>query len=406
MPAAAALLLLLQGCVPAFRGGGSVDPIPSASPTLTQMNKEREPVKFSHSHVEEAVRAALKQPTGDIQEASLQQIRSLTLTKGALTHLGDLKGMSGLRSLTVTGNELTDLKGLSYAAGLLELDLSDNPIKDLTPIADLKQLKELRLNGNQIQDLSPLAGLTRLEILLADGNDIEDIRALSKLPNLVRLSLNGNRIKELGPLSGLRMLTILSLQKNRIVDLQALSPLPLEELYLSGNAIRSVEPLAQVSDTSLTRMFRVLDVANNPVEDYSPLLRVEIGKWVDGSQAAALSGPAAYTSRKYGFSLAFPGSWTGQYEVREVEEGIAVYYRSLAGIKTDALLFSILDQGSPKEWKEASEAGLPLEKVGERKGRVFAKASPSDDPGLKEAKDTARYRELLKEIPAILASFR
>ncbi|NLZ32038.1 MAG: leucine-rich repeat domain-containing protein [Firmicutes bacterium] len=100
------LVLLLAGC--AYIKG------------LCKINKA---VEFADPKLEEAVRAALDKPAGELT----------------------VKDLSGLEELYAPGHDISDLGGLEHAANLRHLNLYRNRIDDLTPLRGLEKL-DLRYN--------------------------------------------------------------------------------------------------------------------------------------------------------------------------------------------------------------------------------------------------------------------
>jgi hypothetical protein len=90
--------------------------------------------------VEEAIREALKKPTGEFTKVDLEKVRQFNLTETKITDAG-LKDIAKLQNLT-------------------DLDLSRNQITDagLKDIAKLQNLKGLDLNFTKITD----AGVAKL----------------------------------------------------------------------------------------------------------------------------------------------------------------------------------------------------------------------------------------------------
>ena len=94
-------------------------------------------VTFSDPHLESAVRSALSKPSGDITNAE----------------------MSALTSLTATSQRIADLDGLQYATHLASLNLSNNEIGDVSQVAALTELTSLDLSDNEIATITALGAL-------------------------------------------------------------------------------------------------------------------------------------------------------------------------------------------------------------------------------------------------------
>lgn len=124
--------------------------------TLVQGLAQGVVVTFPDANLEAAVRTAINQPTGDIQDTDV----------------------AGLTSFSASGAGIADLSGLENATGLTALDLATNQIADVSPLAGLTNLLNLDLNENQITDASPLSGLTNLTFLFIDENQLADVSPL------------------------------------------------------------------------------------------------------------------------------------------------------------------------------------------------------------------------------------
>jgi Tol biopolymer transport system component/Leucine-rich repeat (LRR) protein len=165
---AALLLALLSGC------GDSGRRIPAGPGTDQPDDGQPATTAFADTALEQAVRQALAQPTGDLSQTSLH---SLTTLSAANRGIVDLHGIEQLDSLTA-------------------LDLSNNRITDLSPLDSLTHLQMLDLSWNQVSDLGPLAGVVTLETLALEGNQVTDLGPLLGLPALASLDLTGNPLTE------------------------------------------------------------------------------------------------------------------------------------------------------------------------------------------------------------------
>ena len=95
---------------------------------------------------------------------------------------------------------------------------------------------------------------------------INDVTPIAALTGLTWLYLSGNQISCIAPLAALKDLARLDLDNNQINDVTPLASLvALKSLYLSHNKISNVTPLASLS--KLTK----LDLAHNQISDVTPL---------------------------------------------------------------------------------------------------------------------------------------
>ena len=189
----------------------------------------------------------------------------------SITDLGPLSGLRSLTRLAVGSNPVTDLAPLSGLTSLTWLNLFGCPVSDLTPLSNLRSLSNLTLISTEISDLTPLSNLRSLSNLELANTGISDLTPLARLASLRWLNLNNNSISDLTELSGLSGLTSLwglSLSHNSIEDLGPLSSLTnLGQLNLTRNRVRDVAPL--VGLTSL----RTLYLNDNYIVDAEPLAR-------------------------------------------------------------------------------------------------------------------------------------
>ncbi|MCC2308904.1 leucine-rich repeat domain-containing protein [Cellulomonas chengniuliangii] len=138
-------------------------------------------------------------------------------------------------------------------------------VQSLAGIDSLRNLATLDLSDNDVRDLAPLSGLRSLNGLKLTHNQVADLEPLRGLP-LQDVGLSGNAIRDVGPLASTPGIRYLGLAQNQIDDLTPLAALTrLTTLDVSGNAIGDVAPLAGL--TELTR----LTVSQNRVADPQPL---------------------------------------------------------------------------------------------------------------------------------------
>ena len=117
----------------------------------------------------------------------------------------------------------------------------------------------------QKADLNPETKHT-VDVLLGRAGTNDCDAADRKLSSLTELFLSGNAIGDITPLASLTNLTRLNLFGNQIGDIKPLASLTkLTQLTLSGNAIGDIKPLASL--TNLTR----LDLDGNAIGDIKPL---------------------------------------------------------------------------------------------------------------------------------------
>ena len=117
-----------------------------------------------------------------------------------------------------------------------------------------------------------LAALTELD---ASDKNIESLAGLEHATALHTLYLRGNAITDVSPLASLTNLHTLSLWGNKVADVSPLASLTnLRKLDLWGNAITDVQPLA-----SLTNL-QWLQLGDNEIADVQPLASLTNLQWL------------------------------------------------------------------------------------------------------------------------------
>lgn len=213
--AGTALLLLLAAGL--LWGGTQMLP---AAVHQGESTAAEQTVIFQSAAMENAVRQALNQPTGQISYSQLAQIRRLAAV--GENSFGQEQVFDYRVSCFIDnqfqgdlppgdiGDE--DLQLLAYMPNLEELYLCRQEIQDISPLVQLP-LHTLALCENQILDFSPLANLDQLEALYLGGNPGTDYSPLAGLKRLTTLTVEGSG--SIGPavVDNLNFLDGLSLRK-------------------------------------------------------------------------------------------------------------------------------------------------------------------------------------------------
>jgi protein phosphatase 1 regulatory subunit 7 len=158
-------------------------------------------------------------------------------------------------------------------------DLANNKLKSIQGLRGLSNLRKIDLGANRIRimDEEELSGLVNLEELWMGKNKIEKITGLEKLTKLRRLDLQSNRLEVVENLTsqvdtleeiylahngittegasqptGLaqdwKVLSVVDLQRNRLTSANVFAHIKtLEELWLSGNKISTLEDIQALS---------------------------------------------------------------------------------------------------------------------------------------------------------------
>ena len=113
--------------------------------------------------IEKAIREELKKPTGELTEADLEHMTSLSFYDNQLTELPKgLEKLTQLKELRLDYNKLTDVKGLEKLTQLTWLNLGKNKLTSVKGLEKLTQLTKLGLGRNRLTDVEGLEKLTHL----------------------------------------------------------------------------------------------------------------------------------------------------------------------------------------------------------------------------------------------------
>ena len=200
-------------------------------------------VNFPDANLELAVRQALNKPTGDITDADMETLTTLSAFNREIVNLQGLEYAVNLTNIDLSINQISEITPLSNLTKLARLVLGYNQISDITPLQNLTNINNLNLYSNQISDLSPLINMNLISLSIS-YNQISDITLLQNFTNLTYLRLSNNQISDIYPLANLTNLQWLYLNNNEISDIATLTGLVnLKELYLSSNRINDITPL-------------------------------------------------------------------------------------------------------------------------------------------------------------------
>lgn len=206
-----------------------------------------EPVVFADAALEQVVRDAVGQPTGDILQDAV----------------------AGLARIDAANRGIADLTGIECLPDLTTLLIGGNPIADLGPLAGVEGLAYLAMQGNTtVTDLGPLAGLTGLtHFLCAACTGLTDLGPLAASTGMVQIDLyTVPGIASLAPLAGMTGMTWLRVGGAAITDLSPLDDLDqLSFLDLRGSPFADLSPLAGA--TGMTQFL----MGPNAVTDLSPM---------------------------------------------------------------------------------------------------------------------------------------
>ena len=207
-----------------------------------------QPVVMPDPALEDAVRQASPDSTGDLTSLDLLRLNSLIVPGGDVTDLSGLEWASNLTELYLTGDSIGNLAALQGMTGLNALYLSADSIDDYSALSSLTNLTtlvlwshsitnldflqnmvhltDLTLNDTAVADWSSLAGLTNLTALHLADSPVTNCAFVQSLSRLNYVTLENCLLTDISPLTALTNLTDLSLGQNRLVDIGALTNLP------------------------------------------------------------------------------------------------------------------------------------------------------------------------------------
>ncbi|KAK3584989.1 hypothetical protein CHS0354_037363 [Potamilus streckersoni] len=175
-------------------------------------------------------------------ETDLSKVYEINLHANEITVIDNLE--KDMRELKLYDNRIRKIENIDNLRELCSLHLQHNKIKTVGKgLGNLKKLKMLRLDCNQIlqidiPELSPCVQLTFIDV---SYNMLDSLAALNYLPNLEELYASGNRLRSVSDLSKCRQLQEVDLSGNRLTDLSGLKGLPkLQILTVSNNQLTSL----------------------------------------------------------------------------------------------------------------------------------------------------------------------
>ena len=154
-------------------------------------------VNIPDPKVEQAIRAGLKKPTGDITRNDLSSLTNLNLRGNQLASITLPEGLISLESLDLSFNQLSDFTLPEGMTSMKLLDLNRNRLTSFTLPEDLVNLNSLFLGGNQLTSFTFLKGLDSLSLLSLESNQLTSLTLPEGLRNLIILDLRENPITTL-----------------------------------------------------------------------------------------------------------------------------------------------------------------------------------------------------------------
>ena len=284
--------------------------------------------------------------------AGLTSLESLRANGDGLTTLQPLSGMTKMKKLFADNNALSSLEGLETCIYLETVNVSNNQLTSLEGLKNATLLTKVWFCDNRISDISPLKNTyAAIKTLGAGGNQLTDIGEVAQMTALTNLNVAENQLKDIGLLSSLKKLEALDASHNQLTNVDSgklastLSYLDLSfnkiakadgdgfhmsgpikgYLNLEGNALHAV-PIKQ------KEAYRLLNVADNPLDNVSALSKMESAEVVIVGYTADFDAKAIYPKvsnklwlidcpldKQVGISEVF-GQWVQYLSLKEFRE--------------------------------------------------------------------------------------
>ena len=250
-------------------------------------------------------------------------LERLNLSGNNISDLSPLMNLQHLQWLDVSNNQISDMRPLMGLPSLEYVDASGNYISNTAAVGAMSKLKQLNLSYNEISDFSGLRNLSNLSFLSLKATGLNDdaLGYLIYLQNLLQLEIDdnygisgdavndmlryigncalshsalvyfdyveGNKLRRdavevdlssmcISDISGLGNMTNierLDLSQNSISNIYIFqhtnSRFTIKELYLGGNSIVDITPVASIMN------LEVLDLSGNPINSAQPLLAMQ-----------------------------------------------------------------------------------------------------------------------------------
>jgi Leucine-rich repeat (LRR) protein len=179
--------------------------------------------------------------------AQLTNLKSLNLSKTAISDLSPIRNLTELVELDLSDTKIKDLLPLKYSNKLVKLNLNRTDVSDISVVQKMPKLQSLELSAIPVADFLPLAGLAELVHLNLESTPITSLSPLENLIQLAELNVSATAVQEINTLKGLKLLKTLDLDSTRIANITALSSLEnLRVLHASYTAIADLQPLQKL----------------------------------------------------------------------------------------------------------------------------------------------------------------
>jgi len=194
-------------------------------------------------------------------------VRTLTISGDShLTDLGTISGGAKVTRLVVSDStSLRSLRGAAGLTALTDLDAQRTSLSDIAELASFTQLSEVDLRSTKLDTVSGVPKLTKLTTLNISETRVSDATPLASLPALRTLNADSAQLTTLGPRGSLSQLREVTLSSNELHSIEALDGAALTAVYLDGNPLSDIRPLAGISPTAW------VSLGDTQVRDLSPL---------------------------------------------------------------------------------------------------------------------------------------
>ena len=155
---------------------------PSSTSTLDQA------IHFADANFQQAIRAQIDKPVGDIFPADVQTIKTLHFGQMKIESISGIEHFTALQELDLTGNNISDVHNLASLTNLTSLSLAENNISDISSLKELVHLESLEVRDNYyLSDMSVVSNFPELQYIGFAFTNVSDISALRNLHKLSAL---------------------------------------------------------------------------------------------------------------------------------------------------------------------------------------------------------------------------
>ncbi|MGD6734770.1 leucine-rich repeat domain-containing protein [Listeria ivanovii] len=191
------------------------------------------------------------------------------------------------------------------------------PLNQLFPDSNLAYEMKKNLRKASVTDVVTQPELDSLRQVNADDSGIQSVEGLQYLTNVEVLYLSGNQITDISPLASLKKLIVLYLERNKLADISGIKKIaktnPLAHLFLGDNELTDISPLENLTNLetlslehnklsnvqilpSLTNL-KELDLRGNKLRDIRGLEKLKNMERLLVSMQQCVNEPVDYQSK-------------------------------------------------------------------------------------------------------------